>query len=876
MKGRKKRKKIFTKRNLKKGFRGSISILLCLIIAPFLSVALALVEYSRYQEVMEITEEVYELTGMSVLSDYDQYIHNRFGLLATSQENFAGGTNELLEHNMKVLGNQASLENVSVNGKISLMNADVLRKQIVDFSELTSTTAIITEDLKLDELIEKLENIQEFQDIIDTVDSLANLAEALTDASEKLETLEQDLKDLKSAVENAKASAGTLSTQMAELSKKLGEEGIALPENATLEQIEDAVTKFSDNYLQDFKDTYSTAKTLYDNLEEIKTSLTSVQTSVSEFGEAVKKARTAAEGIIKVNSVDESGKISEEAASGLESVLEEMESLVRDTLSSITEESITAAKDVVKEIVTVAFESAGLTDVVNRYSEIVNGSYFALPLSDIARKDIIDFLKTVQTIYSTNSSDALVDFFKEKFVPDKIEIDAASLLSEVSKIYQKAIAKLEIKEELTQLLTDLVNMIKGLFDLDLFYEKNFNAYVDIGNASNSSYQKFLDALGSIFNAIDDLEESREKSGLQKIKGALKAMGEMFRGIGDLLKSIVKIAEDMFVSINELRNSVKDGDVQALYEKLLISGYMRHNLPCRLDTKEKYETAGDRTKVRVELKGMGLTGMEFNDIARPSDFLEQTVYESNFQGLGDTLEKMKNNSDPDRMFKGAELEYIRAGTNSEIANQIICFFDIYFLRLLLDLPFIFTNKEVNAVAAGASVAAWVVYILYIVAEPFCDTLLLVNEKCVPLIRTKCWLTASGVDDFIKKMGSAVLGDELEEEINKYTNKHTEKKTESSGGLLDDTEDEGSDYRTHMLIVLFLYVDRDTQLQHLSNLIQLETTEYYRQQKKEFEMSKTYTVVDISAKVTFHPFFDLGTFNGGESFRPSYEIKRAVSY
>ena len=84
------KKRKITKARLIKGINGSISILLCLLLAPFLSVALGLVEYARYQEVIEITDEIYELTGMSALSDYDKYIHDRFGLLATSQEGTLG------------------------------------------------------------------------------------------------------------------------------------------------------------------------------------------------------------------------------------------------------------------------------------------------------------------------------------------------------------------------------------------------------------------------------------------------------------------------------------------------------------------------------------------------------------------------------------------------------------------------------------------------------------------------------------------------------------------------------------------------------------------------------------------------------------------
>ncbi|MCD7860271.1 MAG: DUF5702 domain-containing protein, partial [Firmicutes bacterium] len=457
-----------------------------------------------------------------------------------------------------------------------------------------------------------------------------------------------------------------------------------------------------------------------------------------------------------------------------------------------------------------------------------------------------------------------------------ININLSDILSSVSRILQDATEQLVdgVGDQLIQLLTDLVNVVNGLFDLDLFWEPDLDAYVDFESEYTSPYQAFLDALGSLFAAIEDFTAAMGEGGLfSKIKGALKAMGDMFSAIGDLLGAIFGIAGAAIESIAELTVCLFTGDVQGLYENLLISGYMRHNLPCRLNA-GSYSYDSDANQVNLSLSGTGLTGFSFNDIARPSVFTGQmdALTGGGFQKLAETLENLKTGHGSDTMFKGAELEYIRAGTNSEIANQIICFFDLYFLRLLLDLPSVFfTDPEVAGLAATATVASWVVYILYLIAEPFCDTLILVNGESVPLIKTDCWLTATGLAGFIEKLGSAVLGDALQGELESFTSGWTS----GSGGSSGDSGG-GLDYQTHMLIILLLYVDSDTQIQRLRDLIELEAGEYYRQQGKSFEMNQTYTVVQISAEITFNPFFDLGTFNGGASFAPSYEIQQTVSY
>ena len=76
--GKRKVLKNKTKQKIKKAVTGSISIFLCLLMTPFLSAALALVEYARYQEVIELTDELYEIVGVSTMSNYDSYLHGRF------------------------------------------------------------------------------------------------------------------------------------------------------------------------------------------------------------------------------------------------------------------------------------------------------------------------------------------------------------------------------------------------------------------------------------------------------------------------------------------------------------------------------------------------------------------------------------------------------------------------------------------------------------------------------------------------------------------------------------------------------------------------------------------------------------------------------
>jgi cell division septum initiation protein DivIVA len=848
----KKKKKKSAKERLMKGINGSISILLCLLLTPFLSITLGLVEYARYQEVLEITDEIYELTGISVLSDYDQYIHNRFGLLATSQKNALGsGADALLQTNAEILGNQITVDNPSFTGKFSLANTEVLRSQILDFSELTSTTAILAEDFNLEKLLDELQGVSQFQDVMNTVGSLADATDALSDAADALEELETALNNLKTSVETASASAGTLSADMSSLFQKLYENGIVLPESATTEEIETALGAFCNDYVDEFIDLYKEANGFISNLENIKTQLDSAKKAIQTFSDAVQKAKSALDSVASTNSADSNGKISEAAVKTIEDVLNEMTELIEDTLSEIKDETINTAKDTLKKIANEGLESIGLSGVVTRYSEIVNGSYFNTPLSDTAKQDLIDLLKTVREVCTDQDPDNLASgltaFFKKKLVPD-INIDIVDILDRVSGVVSDAtkILSKKVDDSLFSLLSKLVNIVQNLFDLDVFYEENLNATVSISNNPNSPYQPFLDALDDLYDSIDTFTDAIKNVKLVKM---LKALGKMLRAIGDLLDSIFNMISETVTGIANFVKAAFSGNAQELYEQLLISGYAVHNFPCRVD-------AGNvniypNTPTKVDLSGTGLTGFSFNNIARGSS--------------------------AGSMFKGAELEYIMSGTKSETANQTFVFFGIYFLRLLLDLPSVFLDKEVLEIASAASVASWVIYILYIVAEPFLDTLLLVNvgssgeANTVPLIRTKCWMTASHIGQYIAQLGNSVLSPELQNSFEEFSSDF-----DFGGG--GDNSSNGSlkvDYHAHILLLL-LFKDDDSLVSRIQTLIQLESTEYYGQQGLSFDMNQTYTAVEVAADVTFNPFFDLGALTGGSSLLPSKRVQQTVSY
>ena len=67
------------------GIRGAISLFLAVIMTPFLTIAMALVETGRYNSAVSVLDEAMGISSTATLANYDEYLHKRWGLLAADQ-----------------------------------------------------------------------------------------------------------------------------------------------------------------------------------------------------------------------------------------------------------------------------------------------------------------------------------------------------------------------------------------------------------------------------------------------------------------------------------------------------------------------------------------------------------------------------------------------------------------------------------------------------------------------------------------------------------------------------------------------------------------------------------------------------------------------
>lgn len=266
-----------------------------------------------------------------------------------------------------------------------------------------------------------------------------------------------------------------------------------------------------------------------------------------------------------------------------------------------------------------------------------------------------------------------------------------------------------------------------------------------------------------------------------------------------------------------------------------------------------------------LDGETLTGFPYADIQTPAKQLEGGL--ADISALAGFLERTQTGG-TDQMFRGAELEYILAGTPSEVMNQAVVFMQIYFLRLLLDLVPVFTDPAVSTMAASATIACWAVYLIVAFAEPLCDTVLLVNgSEQVNFIKRSCYLTPTGVDNFLGALTDVISKSDAIKASAKDTMSQAisgklgtkAPNTTFLNGILP------MDYDTHCLLILMFTTTTDDMLRRLANIVQLEANYHYSQSGASytFDIAKAYTGISASADAEFDSFIKIFQTSGSDS-------------
>lgn len=882
--GKNKKKQILKK--IKKATKGAISLMLCILITPFLTMAGALIELSRYQMAAETLQEAIDSSMLSVLAEYDGFLEARFALFAVSQDvDMTDEFNKYLVANSGVLGQAVKVNSASLDGKFSLStngstgSYDVLQSQLLDFSETTVATEMVLKNLKLEELIEKLQAITGFGELSDLATKVEAVTTDLKELVEKSEELYNTVKNIKTDFTKIQDDIKTINQNIIDLFNKIQtdlsfnindynivieENGFFLERKEPLDEDDgknhiDILAELKDSEYKSYFSTISSKakgvvasinsmkgdiEKIPDKYNEVKNKLSDVKSSIADLSSKRNDFSS---------SDDSAEKNASEKTKDLQDAYNDIIDDFEEALSEIGDDLVEGIKSDFNAIVE-DFKSTAFSDL-----KIEN--------IDSIPRDTIELVLRYFKENSDHSFDGFMKFFLDN---SPISNLISSLTSIPDKLKDAATkAKKSIKEGFTQKFIDSLKAIgraiKNLFGLQGIVDTDLNAFIDdevwenLGNGdSPNPYQNFLDALSELIGGFNDLSVSNWKGNpfkalLNALKGVLKifsSVGKMFKTILDLIgkkvESVIKFVSDF-------------GNLSNMGDRLLMSGYMLYNLPNRLNYKS----------------GTALTGFPYSKIPRDStgydDYNMTYDNENPFTAIKNFVDGLNGESGLNNTFVGAEAEYIIGGTQSELANQFFSFMELYFMRLLLDLPAVFSDQNVGRMASAANIFAWVVYLIVIIAEPLCDAVLLVNGGKVDLVKRNCFMTPVGIGKYIKKLGDCGLNGSLTEAL------QNEADNIKFGDGFEGVEWENSndlwpvEYQDLLLISMIIFNEREDVLSRFADIVQMEAAKRYN--KPSFSLDKSYTCVSCNASVSYYPFISILENAGLTNFTVDYEQDRS---
>lgn len=831
--------------------KGSISLFLCVLITPFLTIALLLVEMGKYNSAVSILDESMGVSSTSLLANYDSYLHDRWGLLAVDQDvDINSKYNTYLDKNSGVLGNGLTIDKATAKGQYPLSDSEILYNQILEFSKLNAPTDLAANFANISDLIDKLEgfaNIGKLFDSIgsgaDAVDSSITISEAADDLKETAKDLdklkgeyESSYNSLKSAVDSlgSALSSGPPTDKDKEKEKKKIEEY-----KKKISKLKSSVDSAASSYssvlgkivskLTTFKDKMTECN---DSMESIKTDIESAATNITKF--TINRQQKESE-LDKVNKKIETMKTNHQDQNDNAEYKEQVkkktaleEEIANDAVSEgIASSTQTSLKNV----------SEGWKNSFNTYNDATIGEIIKGFKSLQAKVDGFSSssVSAGYTLSDSYHNVSVAGYISAKDIDGYIDSQADSLK----------------KGSLSSLIDGITTFFNSILKTQLFYDPSLSSYIDV-----NYYKQNIGGLpgddsakGGVLAVITDIGKMMTASknfgvDIVKIKwlSALKELKNIITQIINLGKDLVAFAIGICKNIVDLFTS---------YDRLYYTTYSTFNLPCRTDY------------VSGSPSFTAMTGYSFSKDTTPQKMKGSNLLPvDDLLALIDTISSATKGTGKDLTFSGAELEYVLFGSNSEIANQMYTFASLYIFRLLMDLPAVLTNAEVQSLAASTTLGYPVVMIIEIIAEPLVDTILLVNGSEVPFYETEIYLTPTGVVSIIEELVSickltsqekSAAGDKMIEAFGSSKKDYKyQQSIKSHSGRKPNKILAGFfefDYREYCFIIMLLTVTKEQQMGRLKNLIQMETLYYYSKQPViyTFDLKHSYTYVESTAKV-----------------------------
>ena len=850
---------------------GAISLFMAVLMTPFLTIAMVLVDTGRYNSAVSILDEAMGVSSTSTLAEMDSYLHKRWGVLGVDQEHSVEDTyTKYLTTNAEILGESLQLDEITAEGMYSLAENEVLYNQILEYCKLNAPTELALNFGNISEILSLFDNLKMIDSVMDictagigTLDASIALVKSADELKEIAAEMEKKIQDYHDDYEEFESAVSSLVDALNEPEPEKSDytDGDGNLDSAAYEKAKEEWKKA----IEDARSSANSARDTYaETIGELQDSMTLYKEKMAVCNGALQDIGTkAAETAV---SIADYQKKSSETEDNLKALQKDIDKWEKGSEFDPTEDTYLNMKDweqaLSRELAEndtqyqmLKAQKAGLDAVQNGYKE-----HFE-KYNDAVFGECIQSLFGLKTIVETFEADA--------YTKESSGISADTYHNVTISVYVSAEdvdAYMEAQKEelmggsLKDLLDGLITFYNSIFKTSLFYEPEFSAVIDMdyydqylgGLEGNDSYEgSALAVVQGIGVTIAKVEEFRMHFMTLRLVTAFEDFKQLLQSVARLFDDIVKFVTNIMRNLEELLSS---------YDKMYYSTYAAFNLPCRTDKKAS------------GLSFSGMTGYSLKKDSLPDQGITSnpTIFDD-LEAAITALSAYSNGTGDDLTFSGAELEYILYGSECEIANQMYTFFSLYLIRLLLDIGPITTNAEVQSLAAASTLAYPIVMFLVILAEPLADTVVLANGGEIGLIKTNVFLTPSGLPDLLGKIVTIARFDQESKDKIKdavvgaysatgedYDYQKLLKDNELAANSSNPKPGQSKyvkkllnfNYREYCFFMLLLTVSKEQQFTRLKNLIQMETLYHYKAVEKKsyvFDLRKSYTYLDMKATV-----------------------------
>lgn len=786
------------------GVKGAISLFLAVLMTPFLTIALLLVEVGRYNSAVSMLDELLGVTSVSTLANYDDYLQERWGLLALSQEtDYDAVYKENLETNGAIMGNTLNIQNSTITGMYDLADPDILKSQILEYSKLNAPTTLATEFLNLSDLIGKLENLSGMGNIVslltkgvDAIDSgitLVESAEKLKESANKLDGFHDDYETKYVAFESS------TNTLIANLQRKRTLENQLATLNSELETLKEELKELQKEEEENNTDNSDSTETT-EEPEETKPESEEVKAKKKEISDKEAEITPVRNQITSLNGTISSNRTSAKSAQTEYADILSQISTELSTFQGLMKDCNDAVASIQSDILGAGASIAAIaTDLANKQKDLAaikadlkrmekegytesDPSYSAGLDYKIALEKEVSELETQKALYDatskgleemTSSWETSFEAYSDATIGEKINgfnqlrqtvlnLNMSNVSANTTRITRDGYKRISLggyinasdidkylteqeeelkKGSLKALLDGLTAIYNELMGLSIFFEDNLDACLDL--------QYYNDNLGGLpggANADGGVLEV-----IKNIGDVCSSVGGFVANFAQLkllkaLKELKKLVESVIELIKSIGQLALDivrniADLLTGYDRWYFGTYAAYNLTCRTD----YNTTSGSVSHKT-MTGYSIGKDSFPDA---QNNINVPIF-GELSALVQTINSYMNNTGKDITFSGAELEYILFGSTSEIANQLYVFCVLYLIRLLFNIPSITSNVEVQGLAASATLGYPVIIGLYIVLEPLVQTILLVNGSNQALVPTTVYLSPSGLPKLVAEL------------------------------------------------------------------------------------------------------------------------------